>query len=171
MNATKGVIRRNYKGEFLGKKIVELTDTTYGTGEIIYGFYPKINWPEEDEFIDGEGFDKTQNYGDGRYRIRKKLPYGTRLIRYGNERGSFTAPEGTPYEKLSLPYKKETIEYYEYVVVVDSIDVICMVEEGVVAPAFDMEGGGIQYLHEESIEKLIKKGKLQRMENIVYGNK
>ena len=165
-----GVIRRNYKGEFLGNNPVELIDSDFGTGEIIYGLYPEVNWPEEDAFVDDEGFDKTRHYENGNYKIFKRLPYGTELIRYGNERGSFTAPKGTPYEKLSLPYKKESIEYYEYTVIADSITVLCIVEEGIVAPAFGMEGGGIQYLHEMPIERLIKRGMLRRMEKSIYGN-
>ena len=101
---------------------------------------------------------------DGRYKFKTTLPFGTRLLRYGNEIGHFTAPKGTLYEQLSLPYKRETVEYHEYEVIADGLVVTCIVEKGIAAPGFGLPGGAIQYLHEESIQRSVRKNILKRVE-------
>ena len=72
------------------------------------------------------------------------LEPGTKVIRYGKEYGGYFAPEGTPYDQLSLPYSTESanMNYHEYVVVKP-----LPVESGTVAPIpeFNTPGGGIQY--------------------------
>lgn len=95
-----------------------------------------------------------------------ELPTGTELLRYGSPGGSFTAPKGTAYEALSLPYEKDSMEYNEYRVIADGVYVeICRAERGRAAPLFDQCGGGVQYFHgEKSVQNLLDEKKLERIE-------
>ena len=141
---------KNYLGQELGELPYELRDRDFGTGEISeYG--PIVAWERcmalNPNAVEG-GFDKN-------YPINQvTLPAGTKIIRYGHPSGNFTAPLGTPYEMLSLPYKKETVAYHEYIVV-KPVNVECVVLKGTVASCFEQIGGGIQYKHEDSIENLL----------------
>ena len=127
----------------------------YGTKE--------INW--ESEFGDSKGFDTRNKEENGLHTIKIELPHDTILIRYGKERnGFFTAPDGSKYENLGLPYKKETIQFHKYRVNADSISVFCIVEKGKVAPIFDSPGGAIQYYHEDnSVLELVRSKILERI--------
>ena len=148
-------IRRNDAGEILGESPVELKNPEYGTGEY-RGLFPVVKWKEfRQPCADPDGFDLNHVEENGEYWMEVDLPRGTELIRYGSARGSFTAPKGTLYEELGLPYVKQTVEFHEYTVVADSVTVLCKVKRGRVAPMFDSEGGGIQYLHPSSIQELI----------------
>ena len=75
---------RNYQGiEITGKK--QFIDPSYG-------YYDDndnevVNWREEDEFVDSDGFDKTNREDDGNYKTNIILPYGKLICRYGNWRG------------------------------------------------------------------------------------
>ncbi len=89
---------------------------------------------------------------------------GSILIRYGSEIGHYTAPKGTDYDKLALPYKQETIEYNEYQVTHSEGINVCEVYKGRVAPAFDSEGGAIQYYHPITIRESVRKGILKRID-------
>ena len=82
------------------------------------------------KFADKDGFDIRNIEKNKKYKIEIELPYGTILIRYGNETGRFSAPKGTKYEDLALPYVKNTVEYNEYKVIATGIKVICVVEKG-----------------------------------------
>ncbi len=118
-------------------------------------------WKEYIKNGDENGFDVTFKYEDGNYKRRVILPGGKRIIRFGRvARGRFTTDYGTPYEKLSLAYKPESMEYHEYEVMTD-IQVECVVEEGRVAPGFQSEGGAVQYMHDRSIKELLKTGVLK----------
>ena len=88
------------------------------------------------------------------------LEPGTLIDRYGSESGRFTAFEGTPYEKRSLPFEEKSQEYYRYVVVERIDNVRC----GETDEAFDQPGGGVQQELPESIESLVERGKLRRIE-------
>ena len=153
---------RNYKGETISG-VKELTDPKYGTGDKGPDGSPRVNWKYL-ERADNDGFDIDRKDAKGRYRFTITLPAGTRLLRYGNEIGHFTAPAGTPYEQLSLPYKKETVEYHEYEVIADGLTVTCIVEKGIVAKGFGMPGGAVQYLHTESMHRSVRKHILKRIE-------
>lgn len=76
------------------------------------------------------------------------LPEGTRIIRYGSTNGRYTAPVGTPYAKLALPWAFKNQPYNEYIVATpEGIKVI--VVKGLVAQQHawpEFEGGGIQYV-------------------------
>lgn len=147
---------KNYKGEELFDKPRKLTDVKFGSGRI-GAFGPEVNWnlvTQCNNNADEDGFDI-------RYEISEcVLPAGTKIIRYGNEIGRYTAPIGTTYEMLSLPYVKETIEYHEYNVV-EPTKVKCEVSKGIVASAFGQVGGGVQYKHQKSIAKLLEEGVLK----------
>lgn len=54
---------------------------------------------------------------NGLYLQKIPLPEGHILCRYGHEGGRFTTDTGTPYSMLGLPYKPETLEYHEYIVI------------------------------------------------------
>lgn len=153
---------RNYKGEKI-ESIPQLIKPEYGTGKTFKNGMPQINWPEPDDDRDSNGFDKHNVEENGQYIIKTKLPQGTVIIRYGREAGSFSAPEGTKYEELSLPYKKETVEYNRYRVISNDLEVECIVDKGRVAPAFGSKGGGIQYKHNKGIINLIQDKVLERI--------
>lgn len=145
----------NYKGESL-IGLPQLRKPEYSTEK--WG----IAWPKESNTVDKYGFDKTNVECNSNYKIKVILPPGTIIIRYGKEDGHFTAPQGTEYEKLSLPYVKETVPYFEYRVK-KKTTVKCEVIKGRVAPAFDCEGGGIQYYHPITIGISLQKGILERV--------
>ena len=107
------------------------------------------------ENADRDGFDIREDI------CEVILPVGTRLVRYGYETGSYTAPVGTAYEELSLPYKRESMPYHEYVVK-DSCSVqLCLVKKGIVAPGFNNKGGGVQFKHTRSILEEISRGVIE----------
>ncbi len=115
----------------------------------------QINW---DLIVDADeqGFDLNALMENGEHVIRDYiLPKGTRIIRYGGSQGNFTAPYGTPYEKLSLPYLKESRVYHEYIVN-KTCKVVCVVTKGYVAKGFYSEGGAIQFHHEKKISELLR---------------
>lgn len=88
------------------------------------------------------------------------LKEGDVVQRYGDGDGTYVAPEGTKYEELSLPYEKECMgEPKTYVVKKDIDDV----ESGKVAPAFDQEGGGTQYILPDSVDQLVDDGYLEEV--------
>ena len=155
-------IIKNDKGQVIsGKK--ELLETRYGTGNVYPNGEPIVNWKMLSEFADDDGFDIRNIEPNGEYKIEIELPYGTTLIRYGNETGRFSAPKGTKYEDLALPYIKDTVEYNEYKVIAKEITVICMVQKGKVAPGFGSDGGAVQYMHPMSIIESIKSNLLERI--------
>ena len=165
----------NYLGEkieggdstnYLGEKIEGipiLRKPEYGTGENWPDGSPKVNWSK---IINGDewGFDINHKEPNGDHRMNVVLPKNTRLIRYGKENGKFTAPEGTTYEEISLPYVKESVYYHEYEVIADSITVQVKVLRGRVAPGFDYSGGGVQYMHPYTMIESINRGLIKEIE-------
>ena len=123
-----------------------------------------VNW--DGPYADDDGFDIRHREPNGLPRMWIELPVGTELLRYGNPDGSYTAPKGTEYEQLSLPYEKDSMEYNEYRVIADGILVeVCRAERGRVAPLFDQPGGGVQYFHGDySVQDLLNAKKLERIE-------
>lgn len=155
-------IIKNDNGEIIsGKK--KLLKPEYGTGDFYSNGEPIVNWKLLSKFADRDGFDTRKISGTGKYKFEFELPYGTVIIRYGNETGRFSAPKGTNYENLALPYVRETVEYNEYRVVAKSIRVRCIVERGIVAPGFGSKGGAIQYMHPISIKESIRTKLLERV--------
>lgn len=153
---------KNDKGKIIdGKK--KLIKREYGLGKYYSNGEPMVNWNLLSEFADSNGFDKRNVETNGKYKIEVELPYGTIIIRYGNLSGNFSAPKGTKYEDLALPYVKETVEYNEFRVITDKIKVMCIVEKGIVAPGFESNGGAIQYLHPMSMKESIRTKLLERI--------
>lgn len=141
----------NYLGEDITNKGILLAMPEYGY--VDENNIPHINWGEETEKCDKDGFDKEfrPNPNSDVYIIENYLiPKGTMLCRYGFEGGIFTTLKGSTYENLGLPYVKETIEYHEYKVTED-LEVDCYVVKGVVAPKFLSNGGAIQFKHKQEI--------------------
>lgn len=155
-------MKKNYKGDVING-IKKLIRPEYGTGEYNNYGEPIVDWSKLSEYADDDGFDKRNLESNGNYKITIKLPIGTKLIRFGNETGTFTAPIGTPYETLALPYIQETVEYHEYKVISDNLTVECEVCKGVVAPGFGSQGGGIQYKHSITISASLKQNILERI--------
>ncbi len=155
-------MRYNYLGEELGdgkpQFISENFSKTTPEGKIV------PNWKCNDgKTVDKDGFDRTNIESNGEYIEDVVLPKGTMLCRYGNENGNSTTLVNTPYEKLGLPYKKETVEYHEYKVMADGVTVKCIVTKGRVAPMFNSKGGAIQFLHKQSILAEVNSGKLKEV--------
>ena len=143
--------------------IKKLIRPQFGTGETDKYGQPIVDWSFLSKYADEDGFDIRNIESNGNYKIEIVLPYGTEIIRFGNEMAHFTARKGTHYEDLALPYIKETVEYNEYRVIAQDLHIVCIVQKGKVAPGFDSVGGAIQYLHPTTIREAIKKGLLERM--------
>lgn len=155
-------MKRNYRGEVIdGPR--KLLRPEFRTGIYFENGEPEIEWKNLSEYADEDGFDTRNVEDNGYYKIFINLTAGTKIIRYGNETGTFTAPEGTPYESLALPYIKESVEYNEYVVIADNLTVECKVQKGKVAPGFESKGGGIQYKHPVTIRESLKRRQLERI--------
>ena len=144
--------------------IRRLKQEAYGTGKTSGG-EAVIDWERwKTPYADEHGLDIRNIEETGTYWIALVLPQDTRIIRYGPETGRFTAPEGTDYDALSLPYDRETVEFHKYQVTAQSITVYCKVQKGIVAPMFDSEGGAVQYYHPNAnMRELIKAGILERV--------
>lgn len=156
----------NHKGEQLPddyirkvrKNEYQLKDTLTDTPIFNEHGEAEINWKCL-LHSDACGFDTRNVFENGLCYREVELPKGTRLVRYGNPMGSFTAPIGTLYEHLSLPWEIDTIEYHEYEVMVDGLKV----KEGIVAPGFDYPGGGIQYVHDTHLFKQLLENKIKEI--------
>lgn len=73
--------------------------------------------------------------------VKTTLPVGTKLDRYGDQKGAFLAPYDTPYEQRALAPGSKANGYFVYEVI-KPLPVI----QGEIAPAFGQIGGGIQIL-------------------------
>ena len=120
-------------------------------------------WELADDVADGEGFDKRHIEPNGKHTMEVTLPKNTILIRYGYESGSYTAPDGTQYDELSLPYVQDTMEFHKYRVIADGITVTCLVNRGKVAPSFGLKGGGVQYKHHMNILRCLQAKEIERL--------
>ena len=103
-----------------------------------------INWPKKD------GFASTP--------IDEVLQPGTGIDRYGSDFGSFTSPEGIPYEMRAVAPGTD-LKPYSVFEVVEPINV----KAGEIAPWFDEPGGGIQYLLPDTVDELLDAGILRRI--------
>ena len=104
-----------------------------------------INWPENNGFA-GTPIDEV-------------LQPGTRIDRYGSDYGSFTSPEGIPYEMRAVAPGTDQKPYRVFEVV-EPINV----KSGSIAPWFDEPGGGIQYLLPDTVDELLDAGILRRIQ-------
>lgn len=148
----------NCYGDSIDDIELMLSDETFGhydSGDLI------IHWLPEDEYVDRYGFDKKNVEKNGLYVENVVIPRGTHLCRYGTNQGRMTTLAGTDYEYLSLPYKRETVEYHEYVVTADGISVKCIVTRGRAYKMFDSEGGAVQFLHPRRIYEEVKTGRIK----------
>ena len=119
------------------------------------------NWDEPSDLVDSEGYDKLNVEPNGEYTMVVELPVGTMLARYGSPMERTTAPCGTPYELLALPYRLDTIEYHQYRVIADGVTVKCKARRGRTREMFERLGGAVQYRHDHSIEEEISMGILE----------
>ena len=151
----------NLFGEDISDIKIMLSNERYGY--VDEDNIPHIDWGNETEKCDKNGFDKDYRPEEGsdEYVIKDYiLPKGSMICRYGFMGGLFTTTKGTEYEKLGLPYKKETIEYHEFKVTED-LSVDCYVWKGVVAPKFSSSGGAIQFMHKQPVRLECEDGYLQ----------
>ncbi|MEW7848894.1 glycohydrolase toxin TNT-related protein [Massilia aurea] len=92
-------------------------------------------------------------------RTKETLAAGTKLDRFGGERGRFLSPDAASYEGRALPPGTDKLApYYKYEVM-NSISV----ESGPATPWFDEVGMNTQYKSEKSVEQLIASGCLRRI--------
>ena len=104
-----------------------------------------INWPENNGFAD--------------IPMDEVLQPGARIDRYGSDYGSFTSPEGTPYEMRAVAPGTDQRPYSVFEVV-EPINV----KSGSIASWFDEPGGGIQYLLPDTVDELLDVGILRRIQ-------
>ena len=104
-----------------------------------------INWPENNGFAD--------------IPMDEVLQPGARIDRYGSDYGSFTSPEGTPYEMRAVAPRTDQRPYSVFEVV-EPINV----KSGSIASWFDEPGGGIQYLLPDTVDELLDVGILRRIQ-------
>lgn len=81
------------------------------------------------------------------------LQPGTRIDRYGDEKGRFFADPGTPFGARSLPYDEGRTRYTVYVVKQP-----LLVERCGILPWFDEPGGGTQYKSTQPASDLVTGG-------------
>ena len=152
----------NYLGEEISPTDIVVQDEKFGSVDNLGIVH--INWAEESDIADANGFSKLERFEESNSFViyNYVIPKGTMLCRYCLPTGRFTTLKGTAYEKLGLPYVKETIEYHEYMVSLDLM-VDCFVTKGIVAPAFYSEGGAIQFMHRQSINLECQDGLLKEV--------
>jgi hypothetical protein len=85
-----------------------------------------VPWPGNNGF-EGEPQDHTLKPGD-------------KIDRYGDEKGSYVAPEGKKFSERSLPLDAAKKPMTRYIVLEE-----IRVKAGPTAPAFGQRGGGAQY--------------------------
>lgn len=87
----------------------------------------------------------------------------TRIDRYGQLRGKFVAPTGTPFGQRSLPASSKSKVYYRFEVVKDIPGVL----EGPAIPWFAQPGKGTQYLLPKRLSDLIKEGYVVVLDSVM----
>jgi hypothetical protein len=86
------------------------------------------------------------------------FPEGTRIDRYGSDFGTYTSPEGTPYEMRSVAPGTGQKPYSVF-----EVQSPLEVQSSEVAPWFGQPGGGIQYKLPESVDDLLEAGIIRRV--------
>lgn len=96
---------------------------------------------EDPEFIDANGdLIWAPNGGFvGKPEMVAVQPGSVVLQRWGDESGRHFTEFGTPYEKVSLPWKETEPRYFEIVKPIEDV------ARGTAAPWFRQPGGGVQY--------------------------
>ncbi len=154
---------RNYYGQEIVSPY-QLASVEFGTGKLDKYGSPEVDWEGcSSKFADKHGFDTRNVESNGKYIIQYILPKDSIIIRFGSEMGRYTAPAKTQFSEVALPYTIESLEYHEYRVIADILPVQCVVQKGKVAPMFNQPGGGIQYLHGQSIRALVRDSLLERI--------
>jgi hypothetical protein len=115
---------------------------------------------EADKWVDEAGNIKwPANRGFLGESEKVTLEKGTMIDRFGNERGTFVAPKGTPYEMRALPIGTNINQPYNVYEVLKPIDAM----GGKAASWFGEPGMGTQYELSGKISDLIKDGYLGRV--------
>lgn len=114
--------------------------------DLYYNQYSgQINWPTNRGFVADP--------------IPEILLPGTRVDRYGYNKGTFVAPEGTPYTERALPPGTDDIKPYKVFEVAKPVEV----QAGNIRPWFGERVGGIQWEFDKSIAELINDGTLKEI--------
>ncbi|MEM8811310.1 MAG: glycohydrolase toxin TNT-related protein [Pseudomonadota bacterium] len=105
-----------------------------------------VDWPPND------GFDGP--------RKQQTLEPGTKIDRYGSEKGQYLSPDGTPFEERALPPSSAKRPYRRY-----EVKKPTQVESGPTKPWFDQKGGGTQHKLPEdvSVQDLLDNGYLKEL--------
>ena len=109
--------------------------------------------------IDWDKFAPNGGYVEGSKVTGQNLKAGAIIDRYGSPYGRYTSPDGTPYTQRSLPYVENLNAYHRYRV----RKTIGGVAMGRIAPAFNQEGGGIQFELPSSILNLLQNNYLEEI--------
>ena len=117
-----------------------------------------------DQYRKSDGsWDWPENLGFQGASKESVLPVGTRIDRYGNDKGSFLSPEGTPYEQRALAPGSRAEDYNVYEVK-NELPIV----EGEIAPAFGQPGEGTQILpnlpERMNVKQLREAGYIERVE-------
>jgi hypothetical protein len=164
----------NYLGELLEDVQIGLSNPEYGEydGNTLLrderGYPILKEWITDNTIADDDGFRKDLNIFNDSYKCDILLPKDTKICRYGNQNGFYSALVNTPYEMLGLPWNPRTLQYEEYKVKADGIKVKCVVTCGIVAPAFDSKGGVIQFKHHKWITTECKMNLLEEDRTWLY---
>ena len=155
---------KNDQGQFISG-IRKLKKAEYGTERFDDNGEELVDWIKfKTKYADQYGFDMRKKSVEGIYCTEVILPHGTIIIRYGPESGKYTAPEGTSYDTLALPYERSTVEFHKYKVNTPLQVAYVKVRKGIVAPMFDSDGGAVQFYHfKNNIRELLKMRALVRI--------
>jgi hypothetical protein len=104
-------------------------------------------WPKNDGFIEPP--------------VRKSLPVGDKIDRWGNEDGRYVSPLGTPFELRGLPPAHKVQKTYFVYEVIKPFEV----ESGKAMPAFGQFGQGPQYRLPKTLSELIDGGYIRRLKS------
>lgn len=92
-----------------------------------------------------------------------RLEVGTKVDRFGSPRGKYVSPMGTAVSERAVPPIDDPSSTYRAYEVKKPFNV----QKSGVAPAFNEEGGGIQYMTEQSVEDLVNDGYLQDITGVL----
>lgn len=125
--------------------------------------YLRRHWDFEEggwRYPDDSGFDMSPDAP----RFSSSLMIGQRFGRFGGEFGKYVSPLDVPLPQRSLPPDALLKEYHQYEVV-RSLDAESgLADVGLIAPAFEQPGGGIQIKLPRSVDWLVAHGYLRRID-------
>lgn len=161
-------------GEALPKTIDGVRVPRFGPASKLFGDFTPFGEMSEKEFYekywdpaarDGKGgWDYPPEEGfslgpDGKPILEPNtLHPGDTIDRFGEPRGRYASPDGTPYEQRAVPPDSAAQPYHQYRV---EKPLPSDVTEGEIAPWFEQPGGGVQYKFDKPIQWYVDHGYLE----------